>query len=102
MILSTTGSPRFLLISDLSCRTISPLKMWALQQEMQNEETNAPGRQNEILPEMEADRAIHMVKRKLCSRLIDEADVRRLIIEATDEGNLSRMYCGIIVRYILC
>lgn len=68
--------------------------MWALQQEMQNEETNAPGRQNENLPEMEADRAIQMVNRKLSSRLSAEADVRRLIIEATDEGNLSRMYCG--------
>lgn len=94
MIHSTIGSPWFPLNIDLLCRTISPLKMWTLQQEMKNEETNAPGRQNENLPDMEADRAIQMVKRKLSSRLSAEADVRRLIIEATDEGNLSRMYCG--------
>ena len=75
-------------------RTISPLKMWALQQEMQNQEAKVPGRSNDSLPDMEADRAIQMVKRKLSSRLSAEADVRRLILEATDEGNLSRMYCG--------
>jgi phosphatidylinositol kinase/protein kinase (PI-3 family) len=68
--------------------------MWALQQEMQNQEAKVPGRSNESLPDMEADRAIQMVKRKLSSRLSAEADVRRLILEATDEGNLSRMYCG--------
>jgi len=60
--------------------------MWALQQEMQNPEAKAPGRHSESLPDLEADRAIQMVKRKLLSR--------RLILEATDEGNLSRMYCG--------
>ena len=70
--------------------------MWALQQEMQNQETKTHGRQDDSLPDMEADRAIQMVKRKLSSRLSPEADVRRLILEATDEGNLSRMYCGII------
>jgi len=68
--------------------------MWALQQEMQNPEAKAHGRHSESLPDLEADRAIQMVKRKLLSRLSAEADVRRLILEATDEGNLSRMYCG--------
>jgi FATC domain len=62
---------------------------------MQGETTKASGKRPESLPEVEADRAIQMVKRKLASRLSAEADVRRLILEATDEGNLSRMYCGI-------
>ena len=62
---------------------------------MHGETTKASGKLPESLPESEADRAIQMVKRKLASRLSAEADVRRLILEATDEGNLSRMYCGI-------
>jgi FATC domain len=66
-----------------------------MQQEMQGEATKTAGRQTDTLPEAEADRAIQMVKRKLSSRLSAEADVRRLVLEATDEGNLSRMYCGI-------
>lgn len=41
-----------------------------------------------------ADRAINVVKRKLASRLSPEADVRRLVLEATDVGNLSRMFNG--------
>lgn len=68
--------------------------MWAVQKEMQTETSKASGNPPESLPELEADRAIQMVKRKLSSRLSSEADVRRLILEATDEGNLSRMYCG--------
>jgi hypothetical protein len=66
-----------------------------MQQEMQGETTKTAERQTDTLPEAEADRAMQMVKRKLSSRLSAEADVRRLILEATDEGNLSRMYCGI-------
>jgi len=62
---------------------------------MHGETAKASGKLPESLPEAEADRAIQMVKRKLASRLSAEADVRRLILEATDEGNLSRMYCGI-------
>lgn len=61
---------------------------------MHGETGKASGKLPESLPEAEADRAIQTVKRKLASRLSAEADVRRLILEATDEGNLSRMYCG--------
>lgn len=68
--------------------------MLAMQQEMQSATTKMSGKRPESGPEMEADRAIELVKRKLSSRLSAEADVRRLILEATDEGNLSRMYCG--------
>lgn len=68
--------------------------MLAMQQEMQSATTKMSGKMPESGPEMEADRAIELVKRKLSSRLSAEADVRRLILEATDEGNLSRMYCG--------
>ena len=68
--------------------------MWSVQQEMQGEATKTSGKLPESLPEAEADRAIQIVKRKLSSRLSAEADVRRLLLEATDEGNLSRMYHG--------
>jgi phosphatidylinositol kinase/protein kinase (PI-3 family) len=68
--------------------------MWTVQTNMQGETTKTARRQTDSLPEAEADRAIQTVKRKLSSRLSAEADVRRLILEATDEGNLSRMYCG--------
>jgi hypothetical protein len=78
----------------LPVRTLSPLKKLAVQQEMQSPKTKMSEKQPESGPEMEADRAIQLVKRKLSSRLSAEADVRRLILEATDEGNLSRMYCG--------
>lgn len=65
-----------------------------MQQEMQAEAIKSSTKRSESLPEMEADRAIQLVKRKLSSRLSAEADVRRLVLEAIDEGNLSRMYCG--------
>jgi phosphatidylinositol kinase/protein kinase (PI-3 family) len=65
-----------------------------MQQEMQGETSKSSTKPSESLPEMEADRAIQVVRRKLSSRLSVEADVRRLILEATDEGNLSRMYSG--------
>jgi len=98
MILSTTGiqsANKMHKETDISLpRTISPLKLLAMQQEMQSTTTKLSGKQPESVPEMEADRAVQMVKRKLSSRLSAEADVRRLILEATDEGNLSRMYCG--------
>jgi phosphatidylinositol kinase/protein kinase (PI-3 family) len=71
-----------------------------VQQEMQGEPTKPSGKVPESLPESEADRAIEMVKRKLTSRLSAEADVRRLILEATDEGNLSRMYCGMLLIFL--
>lgn len=61
---------------------------------MQGETNRSSTKQPDNIPEMEADRAIQVVKHKLSSRLSVEADVRRLILEATDEGNLSRMYCG--------
>ena len=61
---------------------------------MHGNATKASGKLAESVSEAEADRAIQMVKRKLASRLSAEADVRRLILEATDEGNLSKMYCG--------
>jgi hypothetical protein len=70
--------------------------MLEVQQEMRGANTKMSGKRPESGPEMEADRAIQLVKRKLSSRLSAEADVRRLILEATDEGNLSRMYCGIL------
>ena len=70
--------------------------MLAVQQEMQGTTAKMSGKQPESGPEMEADRAIQLVKRKLSSRLSAEADVRRLILEATDEANLSRMYCGAV------
>ena len=72
-----------------------------VQQEMHAETTKGSGKTPDSLPESEADRAIQIVKRKLSSRLSAEADVRRLIIEATDEGNLSRMYCGMHVHCLL-
>jgi FATC domain len=72
--------------------------MWTVQQEMQGEARKSSERLSESLPELEADRALQMVKRKLSSRLSAEADVRRLILEATDEGNLSRMYCGMSLK----
>jgi hypothetical protein len=78
------------------------LKKWTVQQEMHGETGKASGKLPESLPELEADRAIQMVKRKLASRLSTEADVRRLILEATDEGNLSRMYCGIDLKLSPC
>jgi len=65
-----------------------------MQQEMQGETSRTSVKQSESLVESEADRALQLVKRKLSSRLSPEADVRRLILEATDEGNLSRMYGG--------
>jgi IS30 family transposase len=68
--------------------------MSTVQQEMQLDTTKASAKRATTFSEAEADRAIQMVKRKLSSRLSAEADVRRLILEATDEGNLSRMYCG--------
>ena len=68
---------------------------------MHGETAKASGKLPESLPEAEADRAIQMVKRKLASRLSAEADVRRLILDATDEGNLSRMYCGINPELLL-
>ena len=74
--------------------------MWTVQTEMQGETTKTMGRQTNSLPEAEADRAIQTVKRKLASRLSAEADVRRLILEATDEGNLSRMYCGMATTLV--
>jgi FATC domain len=61
---------------------------------MQGETSRTSAKQSESLIESEADRALQLVKRKLSSRLSPEADVRRLILEATDEGNLSRMYSG--------
>jgi phosphatidylinositol kinase/protein kinase (PI-3 family) len=61
---------------------------------MHGESTTESKKRHESLPESEADRAIQVVKRKLSSGLSAEADVRQLIFEATDEGNLSRMYCG--------
>ena len=69
---------------------------------MHGETGKVSGKVSESLPEAEADRAIQMVKRKLASRLSTEADVRRLILEATDEGNLSRMYCGIDLKLSRC
>jgi FATC domain len=75
--------------------------MWTLQQEMQGEAHKTSAKQPENLPEPEADRALQMVKRKLSSRLSAEADVRNLIFEATDEGNLSRMYYGTRLFIIL-
>jgi len=73
--------------------------MWTMQQEMHAEAIKSSTKRSESLPEMEADRAIQLVKRKLSSRLSAEADVRRLILEAIDEGNLSRMYCGKFGRF---
>jgi phosphatidylinositol kinase/protein kinase (PI-3 family) len=66
-----------------------------MQQDMRGVTNKTSTRASDSLPEMEADRAIQLVRRKLSSRLSVEADVRRLILEATDEGNLSRMYSGI-------
>jgi phosphatidylinositol kinase/protein kinase (PI-3 family) len=73
--------------------------MGGLQQDMQAM-TKMSEKQPESGPELEADRAIQLVRRKLSSRLSAEADVRQLILEATDEGNLSRMYCGLPNRII--
>jgi serine-protein kinase ATM len=75
-------------------RTVSPLKLLSVQQDAQDGPGNKTTSKTETVAESEADRAIQVVKRKLASRLSAEADVRRLILEATDEGNLSRMYCG--------
>jgi hypothetical protein len=61
---------------------------------MHGETTDGSKKRHDSLSEAEADRAIQVVKRKLSSQLSAEADVRQLIFEATDEGNLSRMYCG--------
>ena len=71
------------------------MKQYALQQDLHGEDrNNGFKKQHESFPEAEADRAIQVVKRKLSSRLGAEADVRQLVLEATDEGNLSRMYFG--------
>ena len=72
---------------------MSPLKLLAVQDEIQDTRRSVE-RLPENLPELEAERALQMVKRKLSSRLSPEADVRRLSLEAMDEGNLSRMYAG--------
>jgi len=99
MIHCTTGKSSTLTSSNTLQRTISPLKKWGLQHEMRRETTNVSAKVPETGPEAEADRAIQVVKHKLGSRLSAEADVRRLIIDATDEGNLSRMYCGTVTKY---
>jgi hypothetical protein len=70
------------------------LKLLQVQQELQRETTDLTAAENNLEELSNADRAINVVKRKLASLLSPEADVRRLVLEATDTGNLSRMFHG--------
>jgi hypothetical protein len=75
-------------------RTISPLKLLQVQQELQRETADLTAVERDLEELSNADRAINVVKRKLASLLSPEADVRRLVLEATNTGNLSRMFHG--------
>ena len=75
-------------------RTISPLKLLQVQQELQRESADLAATEDDLEELSNADRAINVVKRKLASLLSPEADVRRLVLEATHMENLSRMFHG--------
>jgi hypothetical protein len=70
------------------------LKLLQVQQELQRETADLTAAEKDLEELSNADRAISVVKRKLASLLSPEADVRRLVLEATDMGNLSRMFHG--------
>jgi FATC domain len=66
-----------------------------VQQDEQADLTRTDEKPETTYSEAEADRAIQMVRSKLSSRLNVEADVRRLVLEATDPYALSKMYGGL-------